>query len=62
LHRDSTTQVNTQCDLELSVFTLVAPVLLFPKPYTSFRHKYSYQILFLSGEKICWPFHIYCQL
>lgn len=34
LQCDSTTQVNTQCDLELSAFTLVAPVLLFAKPYS----------------------------
>lgn len=32
LHRDSTTQVNTLCERELSTFILVAPVLLFDKP------------------------------
>jgi len=42
LQWDSTTQVNTQCDLELSAFTLVAPVLLFANPCTSFRCKHYY--------------------
>lgn len=35
LHLDSTTQVNTLCDRELSAFKLVAPVFLFEKPCTS---------------------------
>ena len=32
LHRDSTTQVNTLCERELSAFILVEPVLLFDNP------------------------------
>jgi hypothetical protein len=31
-NRDSTTQVNTLCERELSIFRLVAPVLRFDKP------------------------------
>jgi hypothetical protein len=32
LHRDSTTQVKTLCERELSAFMLVAPVLLLDSP------------------------------
>lgn len=34
LHRDSTTQVKTVCERELSEFILVAPTLLFDNPCT----------------------------
>ena len=52
LHRDSTTQVKTLCERELSVFILVAPVLLLDSPWRIYLAAINIMLDFILKNKI----------